>query len=101
MANLRLSKHVENRGAQPFFVAGLGLIRTRLEADDIFTNITVNDAGFTLGAGLAAYFSDHVGLQGDVRYFRAFKDADLGDDFDFEVSSFDFWRATIGLSIKF
>jgi opacity protein-like surface antigen len=101
MASLKWMHRVEDRGVQPYLVAGVGLVRTRLDADDIFDNLTTNDFGFNLGGGLGVFFADHVGLRADVRYIRAFQDADLGDDIDFEISSFDFWRATIGLAFKF
>ena len=101
MASLKWMKRVQDRGVQPYLVAGIGLIRTRLDADAIFDNVTTNDLGFNLGGGLGVFFSDHVGLRADFRYLRAFQDADLGDDVDFEISSFDFWRGTVGLAFKF
>lgn len=101
MASIKFAPRIENRGVQPYFVAGLGLVRTRLDADQLFDNITTNDLGFNVGAGIGFFFTDNVGLRADVRYLRSFEDADLGDDVDFEVSNFDFWRATLGLAFKF
>ena len=101
MGSLKWTRRVQDRGVQPYLVAGLGLIRTRLDADDLFDNITTNDLGFNLGGGIGVFVTDNVGLRFDVRYLRAFQDADFGDDVDFEISSFDFWRATAGLAFKF
>jgi len=33
----------------------------------------VNDFGINMGAGVVGFFSDHVGVRGDVRYFAACK----------------------------
>jgi opacity protein-like surface antigen len=101
MASLKVAPRIRERGVQPYFVAGLGLVRTRIDADQIFDNITTNDLGFNIGGGVGFFVTDNVGLRADVRYLRAFQDADLGEDVDFEVSSFDFWRATLGLAFKF
>lgn len=48
------------------------------------------------------FFSDHVGLRGDVRYFRTLNrdDTDSGLDLGFDLGDFDFWRASIGLVIR-
>jgi outer membrane protein with beta-barrel domain len=100
MANIKFAPHVRGRGVQPYVSGGIGLLRTRLEAEDLFDNVTSNDWGFNLGFGVGGYFSPHVGLQGDVRYFRAFQDIDLADA-SVPVSNFDFWRASVGLTFKF
>ena len=54
--------------------------------------------GWNVGAGVMVYFTDHVGLGGDLRYVRGFKDTNTG------VTSIDlngdgqlhFWRASVG-----
>jgi opacity protein-like surface antigen len=102
MANLRLAAPIggtEGRGVRPYVSAGVGLMRSRVDADDFLEGITSNDWGFNVGAGVNGFFSDHVGLQGEIRYFRAFND--FGEDFEIDVSSFDFWRGSVGLSFKF
>jgi hypothetical protein len=48
------------------------------------------------------FFADHVGLRGDLRYFRA-TSGDLFDndaDPELRLSNLDFWRASIGLVIR-
>jgi len=65
-------------------------------------SISRNDFGYTLGGGVMGYFTDHVGLRGDLRYFRNFK-ADVVDitNVDFERGTFSFGRASIGLLLRF
>ena len=65
-------------------------------------SISNNYFTFNAGVGAAGYFSSHFGVKGDVRYFKAFgfKIEDFeGADISFD--KFDFWRATIGLLVKF
>jgi len=60
---------------QPYGVAGIGLIRSSVDSAGQDTD--ENQAGYDLGGGLIAYFSKHVGIRGDVRYFHAFDVLDL------------------------
>ena len=34
---------------------------------------TKNDFGLDVGGGVMGFFSDNVGLRGDIRYFRGFR----------------------------
>ena len=43
------------------------------------------------------FFGDDIGINGDIRYFRALRQED--DEFSFE--DFDFWRAVVGLTFRF
>jgi hypothetical protein len=48
------------------------------------------------------YFNDHVGLRGDLRYFRLLGDNNPSpNDLDLALSSFNFWRGTIGVTFRF
>jgi hypothetical protein len=83
-------------------VGGLGLIRTHVTSADDFFDVDSNDWGFNLGGGIIGFFSDGFGIRGDVRYFRSLQgDDDQDDDFpDFQLGSFDFWRATVGVTFR-
>jgi hypothetical protein len=87
-------------GARPSVTAGLGLIRT--DIDGIFDNdaIANNDFGFNVGAGLMGFFNDHVGLKGDVRYFRNINDNNDVSGFDLDLGGFHYWRAAIGVVFR-
>ena len=100
MANLKFAPQIRGMGVQPYVSGGVGLFRTRLEAGDIFDSVGQNDWGFNIGVGLGGYFHPNVGLQGDIRYFRAFREIDLSE-VQFDVGSLDFWRATFGITFKF
>src|SRR5204863_3382076 len=76
MANAIVGIPIGGHGAQirPYAVGGVGLIRTNLQdAGQVFDVNTKNDFGFDVGAGVMGFFTQNVGLRGDVRYFRGFR----------------------------
>jgi len=87
-------------GARPFFTAGMGLIRT--DIDGIFDDdsIASNDLGVSLGGGVMGYFNDHVGLRGDVRWFRNVQDNGPVNPFNLDLGSMQYWRASIGIVLR-
>lgn len=104
MANITLGAPIggtTGAGFRPYASGGLGLMRANVSsATDLFDNLSNNELGLNVGAGAHVFFSDNVGLRGDVRYFRGLqKGDDEGEDLDLE--DFDFWRATLGVSFRF
>lgn len=90
-------------GVRPYASAGVGLLRSEVTSVGNLFDFDESSFGMNAGAGLMIFFSDHVGLRGDVRYFRNFEDTDLdpGVDFDLRTGNFDFWRGTAGLTFRF
>lgn len=86
---------------RPYGVVGVGLMRTRVEIDDIFDDVSQNDVAISAGVGVIGMLGERVGLRGDVRYFRSLEDPSDDDDFDVSIGNFDFWRATAGVTFKF
>jgi opacity protein-like surface antigen len=86
---------------RPYFAAGLGLMRVRVETDDLLSNISTNDWAVSAGVGLTMVMSERVGLRGDLRYFSGLEDPDDDDDLDLSFGRFHFWRATGGLTFRF
>ena len=95
------------QGVSPFVSGGAGLMRASVTSPgDVFDDVTRNDFALNAGGGLTAFFNDHVGLRGDIRYFRSLQGEEgaggvIIDPRDFDLGSFDFWRATVGLSLRF
>jgi opacity protein-like surface antigen len=89
-------------GIRPYAVGGVGLLKERIdEADDLF-DVNDNSWGFNLGGGVVGYFTDNIGLRGDVRYFRTLNRGTDGDDeFDLDLGEMDFWRLTAGVTFRF
>jgi opacity protein-like surface antigen len=88
-------------GVRPYVVGGVGLIRSNVQdAGELFDVNTKNDFGFDVGGGIMGFFSQNVGVRGDVRYFRSFNgssDNALG----LGISDFNFWRGSVGVSFRF
>jgi hypothetical protein len=81
-------------GFRPYGTVGLGLIRS--QADVLELDLSSNEFGINAGGGAYLFFGDHVGLRGDLRYFRA-----GFDDLDFlNIDKVDFWRASIGVTFR-
>lgn len=99
MANVVLSAPY---GAfRPYGTAGVGLINTSIDdVDDIF-DVDRNALGFNVGGGVMAFFTDRVGIRGDLRYFRQMSESDEDDEVDFDLNAFRFWRGTVGVSFRF
>jgi hypothetical protein len=90
----------EGPGVRPFASGGAGLIRTSSER--AVEPERSNDFGVNVGGGVMAFFNNHVGLRGDVRYFRNLS-LDLferGLDPNLEFGDLDFWRASFGVVIR-
>jgi opacity protein-like surface antigen len=80
---------------------GGGLLKTRLEDPDRLFDVDSNDFGINAGGGLLFFFSDHVGLRGDIRYFRDLSDDDPDGEFDLDFGQVSYWRAVGGITFKF
>ncbi|HXW07142.1 MAG TPA: porin family protein [Vicinamibacterales bacterium] len=88
-------------GIRPYGSAGLGLIRSHIDGGDFFDDLSTNDFGFNVGAGVHGFFTDNIGIRGDIRYFRSLADNEPDDEFDLALSDFDFWRASAGVTFRF
>lgn len=65
-------------------------------------SISTNYVTVNAGGGVMGFFTTHLGVRADLRYFRAygFKVTDLQTT-GLALTHFDFWRASIGLAAKF
>jgi opacity protein-like surface antigen len=88
-------------GFRPYAVGGVGLVKSRLGSSGDLFNVDSTDWGFNVGAGAVFFFSDNVGVRGDVRYFRSLEDVEPIDDFNIGFANFRFWRGTLGVTIRF
>lgn len=87
--------------AQPYVLAGLGLMKTRVELTlPGLLESSNNHLGWDVGGGVIGYLGEHVGLRGDVRYFHGFQDFDILG-FSIGDTKLDFGRIYGGLIFKF
>lgn len=102
MANLIVGAPIGGEpGVRPYVSGGAGLIRTSVADVDEFFDIDDNSFGVNIGAGVMGFVRENFGIRGDVRYFRGLQDIDSGDDLDLDLGSFDFWRASFGVTFRF
>jgi opacity protein-like surface antigen len=88
-------------GIRPYATAGVGMIRTQIDASSFFDEVSTNDFGVNVGGGVMGFLSDNVGIRGDLRYFRSLQDNEPGDgDLDVDLGGFDFWRGTVGVTFR-
>jgi opacity protein-like surface antigen len=81
-------------GFRPYGTVGLGLIRSKV--DILEPEVSSNEFGINAGGGIFLFFGDHVGMRGDLRYFRAgFDNLDI-----FDVEKVDFWRWSLGVTFR-
>ncbi len=85
-------------GFRPYALAGIGMVRSKVDALTDVLNFDDSKAAWDFGGGAMFFFGNNVGIRGDVRYFRTFGAADLiglGSD------HLDFGRASAGLVLRF
>ncbi|MBF8299727.1 MAG: hypothetical protein HW394_97 [Acidobacteria bacterium] len=88
-------------GIRPYATAGVGMMRRELNISgfDVFDG---SDLAYSLGGGVMGYFSNHVGIRADYRFFRNFEVDEVGlTNIDFHRGTFDFSRAAIGVLFRF
>ena len=85
---------------RPYLLGGLGLIQAR--SKDLAAVFPVNEdrLGLSVGAGAIGFVSERTGLRFDVRHIKAISGAS-GLFPRPGVSRLSFWRATVGLTIRY
>ncbi len=86
-------------GVRPYALVGLGVVRSKVDAFGDIASLDNSKLAWDFGGGLMFFFGTHVGLRGDVRYFRTFGDVDF-DPFD-RPQTLEFGRASAGLILRF
>jgi hypothetical protein len=83
---------------------GLYLNVTSLSSLVVPNPASISNNYFTInaGGGVMGFFTTHLGVRADLRYFRAygFKVSDL-QTAGLSLDHFDFWRASLGFVAKF
>jgi opacity protein-like surface antigen len=101
MGNIIVGIPVESRrgaGVRPYLTGGVGLIRTQIDGGVLFKASSGNNQfGWDAGAGVMGFFNQHIGLRGDLRYFRVFK-GDVVNGLD--LGTLNFWRLSAGVVFR-
>jgi hypothetical protein len=76
-------------------------MRTHIERDALADVSRTNNAfGYDIGAGMMGFFTQHVGLRGDVRYLRSLQDTDRGAGVDVDPGRLGYWRLSVGVTFR-
>lgn len=86
---------------RPYVTGGAGLFRVTSQESQFFDRVNSNDFAVNVGGGVMAFFSEHIGLRGDVRYFRTLNDSDPDGGVDFDLGDLNFWKWDVGAAFKF
>ena len=94
--------------ARPYFVMGMGLIKTDIELTPVsLLSNDNNHFGWDIGGGLMIFFGGHIGIRGDVRFFHTFHDIEALEKLEeFGITflggtKLDFGRASAAVVFKF
>jgi opacity protein-like surface antigen len=103
MSNLLIG--VGRGPVQPYVLVGAGLVRSHTSLSLSQFSADNNSLGYDIGGGVNGYVTPHVGIRGDVRHFHTLQSLDV-PLFDVATQVFvsqklDFWRASVGLSLRF
>jgi opacity protein-like surface antigen len=84
-------------------VIGVGLIRTVVEQTVNSSSSDNNQIGWDVGGGLIVFFSQHIGVRGDVRYFKSFQILDLSNlpNSPIRQDKLDYGRFAVAAVFKF
>lgn len=92
---------------QPYGSAGVGVVRASgsvtIPGVGRVIEANASDVGWNLGGGLYLFPSDHLGIRGDLRRFQTGDVTwkNIGSLGDLPLPTFDFWRASVGVTVKF
>jgi hypothetical protein len=89
---------------RPYVTGGAGLFRISSAESQFFDDVTSNDFAVNFGAGVMAFFNEHVGIRTDLRYFRTLSDSDPEsglDDINFDLGDLNFWKWDVGAAFRF
>lgn len=91
-------------GIRPYVSGGLGIMAARADgAQDFLGELDKNEWGYNVGGGITGFFTDKIGMRGDIRYFRQLRDADFDEDdvLDVGLGDLRFWRGSVGVVFRF
>jgi opacity protein-like surface antigen len=92
---------------QPYGSAGIGIVRVTGDLNIPFLGsvltASAQDVGWNIGGGVYLLPTPNFGVRADVRRFQTgdVEWEDITGIGDLPLPKFDFWRATVGLTLKF
>ncbi|MBI4887265.1 MAG: hypothetical protein HY824_09240 [Acidobacteria bacterium] len=91
---------VTRESLRPYVVGGLGLMQARSSHAAGLFPVDENRLGLTLGGGAIGFVSNRTGLRFDLRHIKAVSGAN-GPLARPGISRLSFWRATVGVVLRY
>ena len=88
-------------GVRPYALVGIGALRSDLESFADLVGSDNTEVAWDFGGGVLMFFGAHVGIRGDLRYFRTFGKVDFGPIELEDSEAVDYTRGSIGLVLRF
>jgi hypothetical protein len=88
-------------GIRPFGLVGIGVLRSDLQSFDELVGFDNTEVAWNFGGGVLIFFGSHVGIRGDIRYFRTFHALDFGPLETSGSDAVDYTRGAVGLVLRF
>ena len=96
-----LPRHLNEYGLRPYFAAGAGLMRVRIEHPLSVLDVADTLPAVQLGGGATGFVTDRIGLNWEVRHFRTIRGTSVGRGLSFGPERLSFWRGTMALVIRY
>ena len=94
-------RHLNEYGLRPYFTAGAGIMRVRIEHQLSVLNVADTLPAMQLGDGATGFLADRIGLNWEVRHFRTIRRTSVGRGLSFGPERLSFWRGTMALVIRY
>ena len=88
-------------GIRPFGLVGMGVLRSDVDSFTDVVGFDKSEFSWDFGGGVMLFFGQHVGIRGDIRYFRTFGGVDFGPIEISDSDAVDYTRGSIGLVLRF
>jgi opacity protein-like surface antigen len=92
-------------GIRPYGLVGIGAVRPDGDAFATQFELSETKVGWDFGGGVLMFFTSHIGIRGDIRYFRTFQALNILDNLGIEIEDgsekLDFTRGSIGFVARF
>jgi hypothetical protein len=97
-----LPRRLTEYSLRPYFAGGAGLMHVRIDDFLGFFRVTSTLPAMDVGGGVTGFLTKRLGVNWDVRYFRSVGGADEGRaGLSFGPEQLSFWRANMGLAIRY
>lgn len=99
-----LPRRIAQYSLRPYFVVGSGIIHTTAVSSPVGVSLDLLNRNFVaidMGVGATGFISERLGVSWEVRHFRNAGGRQDAGTIDGLSERFSFWRANMGLAIRY